>query len=627
MTRAYGDEHTAGRPVGIAFTPEQQGLLRRVRKAHDLLQQGDADDLAQVIDERLRGDVQRPVIVFVGEAKRGKSSLVNAVAGVTDLAPVGSDVTTARPLHVLLREPGDRSHGALVRFSVGPDHPIAASEVHRWITGHVDSTSDATVESVDVAVPADRLHGAVLVDTPGAGGLHGGHVRLALLSARRAGVLVLVTTAGQPLTRPELDFLQQAAEGVDRVVLAMTKVDVHAGVAPAVVAENRTLLRTHAPRLADAPIVEVSSAWALASGGASGPVPDAWEASGVPELITVLESAIGGLSELHVRNAVRTAVAALDRHVTVLDARIAAARQEPGVGDRAAAERDALTALRGQEARWTLDLDRDLGRVRSRTLTTLTDGANDLRDQWQSRLERERAGFRRSVAEETTADLQADLAELLDTVTGELAEGLQHVVADLLEREGADRVLEGSPAAVAGIRASRAPSGFTQVLDPGVLSTGMVGAGLGSALTGTITGGAAAGSAVGIGGLVAAALPIAVPVLVGASLIGLTTMYKQVQLARRRQSEWAVREIERTRQRATTHVQDTLSELKPEIVTAFRTSLTSRIADLQAVVQEVDTAMRRDTSARQQRVTALEMQRAAAVERRDELIASLTAGS
>lgn len=623
MTGAYGGPGGPRGAGGVAFAPGQAALLQQVRKAHVLLQQDGAAELASAVDERLRADVTRPVIVFVGETKRGKSSLVNAVAGIPDLAPVGPDVTTARPLHVRLVETATSTGQAVVRFSDGREQPVPAAEVHRWVTAQMDGAADTAVESVDVEVPARRLHGAVLIDTPGAGGLHGGHVRLALLSARRAGVLVLVTTAGHPLTRPELDFLQQAAEGVDRIVVAATKIDVHAGAAPVVVAENRTLLRTHAPRLAEAPIVEVSSTWALTPDDASGSAAEAWEMSGVPELVAALESSIASLSDLHVSNAVRTALAALDRHITQLAAQLAAARQEPGVADRAAAERDQLTALREQESRWTLDLERDLGRVRSQALATLTDRTNDLRDQWQGRLERERAGFRRTLAEEITAALQADLAELLEEVTRQLTDGLQRVIADLLEQGAAERLLDIDAGAAA--RSPAAPSGFTQLLDPGVLSSGMIGAGLGSALTGTgtVAGGTAAGSAAGLGGVVAAVLPVAIPVLVGAALVGLTTMYKQVQLVRRRQTEWAVKEIDRTRQRATAHVQDTISELKPEIVTAFRALLTARIADLEAVVQETDTAMRRDTTSRQQRVSTLEAQRGAAVARRDDLLAAL----
>lgn len=619
MTRAYGADRAARAAGAPVMTQAQTAVLHRVRKARDLLERDGEPALASEVDERLEADPQRPAVVVVGEAKRGKSSLINALLGVPHLTPVDADVATARPLRILLRAPEEAAPRSAVRFSDGRELAIGPAEVHGWVTGRETAPgTDAAVESVELEVDAARLRGAVLVDTPGAGGLDGGHVRLALLAARRAGVLVLVTTAGQPLTRPELDFLRQAAEGVDSVVLVATKVDTYAAVADTVAAENRTLLRAHAPRLAEAPIVEVSSRWAELARTSPDDAGDLAEMSGIPRLLSVLEGALAGLADLHVRNAVRSAVSALDRHLTVLEAQVAAARQDPGVADAARAERDELTALRAQESRWTMDLDRDLGKVRSAALTTLNEGANRLRDEWQARLEKQRGGYKREVAEQATAALQADLAELLEAVTAQLRAGLERVVADLVEREAAEHVLHGSADLAPDVGAGRAPSGFTQWLDPSIITTSMIGAGLGAqAMSG------AAGFA-GMGVLGATVLPVVAPLLAGAALVGLTTMYKQLQLVRRRQVEWAVKEIDRTRGRAATYVQDSIGELKPDIASAFRAVLTARIQGVESVVREADGAARKDAGARQQRVTALEARVAAGAARRDELAASLT---
>jgi hypothetical protein len=219
------------------------------------------------------------------------------------------------------------------------------------------------------------------------------------------------------------------------------------------------------------------------------------------------------------------------------------------------------------------------------------------------------------VAEQATAALQADVAELLEAVGTELRTGLERVVGDLVERETAHGLLPAPDGFGTDFAASRAPSGFTQLLDPSVISTSMIGAGLGANALGL------AGTA-GSGVLAGSLLPIVAPLLAGAALVGLTTMYKQVQLVRRRQVEWAGKEIERTRQRAATYVQDTIGELKPDIASAFRAVLTTRIQAVESVVREADGAAKRDAGARQQRLTALAARRAAAVARRDELAAS-----
>ncbi|WP_460850048.1 dynamin family protein, partial [Phytohabitans suffuscus] len=52
-------------------------------------------DAAADLDAVRRRDLGRPAIVVVGETKRGKSSLVNALIGVPGLSPVDAAVATA----------------------------------------------------------------------------------------------------------------------------------------------------------------------------------------------------------------------------------------------------------------------------------------------------------------------------------------------------------------------------------------------------------------------------------------------------------------------------------------------------------------------------------------------------
>ena len=52
-------------------------------------------DAAQDVDMLRRKDVTKPAIVVVGETKRGKSSLTNALVGVPGLSPVDAAVATS----------------------------------------------------------------------------------------------------------------------------------------------------------------------------------------------------------------------------------------------------------------------------------------------------------------------------------------------------------------------------------------------------------------------------------------------------------------------------------------------------------------------------------------------------
>src|SRR3954469_24489813 len=197
----------------------------------------DADAAAEVELVR-RQRLVRPAVVVVGETKRGKSSLVNALLGVPGLSPVGVTVTT----------------GTYIEFRHG-----AARE----------RTRHARYEQV--THPAPLLQYLSLVDTPGVGGLDPAHAELAAEAAAQATALLFVADASAPLTRPELDFLALAARRVDTVVFALTKVDAYPGWRT-VLDADRALLRAYAPRFAGAGWYPVSSTLAEAAVATGGEV-------------------------------------------------------------------------------------------------------------------------------------------------------------------------------------------------------------------------------------------------------------------------------------------------------------------------------------------------------------------
>ena len=67
--------------------------------------------------------------------------------------------------------------------------------------------------------------GLVLVDTPGIGGLGRAGGLAALSSLTGADAALLVVDGGAPITPLELEFVRQAAERVEDVVLALDRND------------------------------------------------------------------------------------------------------------------------------------------------------------------------------------------------------------------------------------------------------------------------------------------------------------------------------------------------------------------------------------------------------------------
>ncbi|GFJ95767.1 dynamin family protein [Phytohabitans rumicis] len=122
-----------------APTPSPDALAKLLTSAVDaslaFLRKADPD-AAGDLDAVRRRDVGRPSIVVVGETKRGKSSLVNALIGVPALSPVDAAVATA----------------AYLEFVHGPEHAARA-----WLPGREDPVPLGLADLRDWATPFGRL--------------------------------------------------------------------------------------------------------------------------------------------------------------------------------------------------------------------------------------------------------------------------------------------------------------------------------------------------------------------------------------------------------------------------------------------------------------------------------------
>jgi len=213
-------------------------------------------DAAQDVDALRREASSKPAMVIVGETKRGKSSLTNALIGVPNLSPVDAAVATSSYLEF--------EHGTehtVHAFVPGNEVPVPLnpSDIRDWGT---------TLGQLPGGVrPPRRLrirHGAPLlqymslIDTPGVGGLDALHAEVALDAVSRATALLFVVDSSSPFSKPELDFLIEASKRVNFVMFALTKIDTYPGW-QRIRDDNIALLQTHAPRFANAPFFPVSS--------------------------------------------------------------------------------------------------------------------------------------------------------------------------------------------------------------------------------------------------------------------------------------------------------------------------------------------------------------------------------
>ncbi len=574
---------------------------------------------AELAVARLRSTGRRPTVVVVGEVKRGKSSLVNALLGAPGLSPVGVDVTTAAFIRFVPPSAKRPAGTAAVYSPDGTRTPIDAADLPDWVgvDGRHRADSDAPLAlGAELAVAGPHLPQLSLVDTPGVGGLVGSHGRLAASVAAQATILLFVCDAGQRLTAPELEFLTGAAANTETVVLAMTKVDKFPQGWAEVLAENRALLAEHAPRFAHADIVPVSSqdaidALALPDGPARRAMTDA---AGIERLAAVLRARAADVDGLAVANAARIVRSGLDQVTAALTLRRAAVTG--GAAERAGleAERARLGELRALQQRWTLDLEARLGRLRQAVHEDIRARVTEVRDRWYAQADKVRQGLVPKVAREFMAQVCSDLQAVVDEVTVEFDRRLTDLVAEtyaLAGRPGTTPagLLDGvaGPVGQVRVRERELIKQTGALLDPGLAATAFLGAGM------------------------AAKLPFAisfgfwnpVAIAVGGGWLAVNVAFKAIRAGRVRLRTWVGEVTAAMQADLGGAVDGGLRDVKPEVVVGFRQYLTDAVAELDGAIRESDRAAAASGAERRQRAEALDRHLAAVAAQQDLLDALL----
>ena len=178
----------------------------------------DREQLAALLD---RLDAARLRVLVVGEAKRGKSTLVNALLG-RDLLPSG--VTPLTAVTTTVRYGDDER--AEVRFldGHGEKHPLAV--LSDLVTERGNPGNRRRIAGVTVYVAAPVLaDGVELADTPGTGSVFEWDTQAAHEALRSMDAALFVLTADPPVSASERDLLEQVARLSVRTFVVLNKAD------------------------------------------------------------------------------------------------------------------------------------------------------------------------------------------------------------------------------------------------------------------------------------------------------------------------------------------------------------------------------------------------------------------
>ena len=174
---------------------------------------------ATAVSERIAEG--RFYVACVGQFKRGKSSLLNALAGSAVL-PVG--VLPVTSVATVLRW-GERL-GARVRFAGGSWRDIRPEVLAAYVAEENNSENKIGVEAVEVFVPSPLLSsGMCLVDTPGIGSVFAGNTMTTREFVPHVDAAIVVLGADPPISGEELALIEEVSRHVEDLFFVLNKAD------------------------------------------------------------------------------------------------------------------------------------------------------------------------------------------------------------------------------------------------------------------------------------------------------------------------------------------------------------------------------------------------------------------
>ena len=175
----------------------------------------EARDLAARVSEG------RFYVACVGQFKRGKSTLLNALVG-HEVVPTGFIPVTAVPTVIRF---GDKPH-ARVRMRDGAWRDVAMTDLKEYVTEELNPENKKAVDGAEVFVPSPLLSsGMCFVDTPGLGSVFTGNTATTQAFIPHIDAALVVVGADPPIAGEELVLVEEVGKQVQDLILVINKAD------------------------------------------------------------------------------------------------------------------------------------------------------------------------------------------------------------------------------------------------------------------------------------------------------------------------------------------------------------------------------------------------------------------
>ena len=211
-------EYVSSPPFETAPVDGASRLMRLAALAQEL----EADPVAEET-RRLAARVAegRFYVACVGQFKRGKSTLLNALVG-HEVVPTGFVPVTAVPTVIRF---GDRLH-ARVRMRDASWGDVAMSDLKEYVTEELNPENKKAVDGAEVFVPSSLLSsGMCFVDTPGLGSVFTGNTATTQAFIPHIDAALVVVGADPPIAGEELALVEAVGKQIQDLILVINKAD------------------------------------------------------------------------------------------------------------------------------------------------------------------------------------------------------------------------------------------------------------------------------------------------------------------------------------------------------------------------------------------------------------------
>ena len=206
------------------YTLAKQEVASSVRAAKQLFEAHGAKEAVercQALVVQLAED--RFNLAVVGQFKRGKSSLMNAVLGrnllPTGLLPLTSAITTLCY--------GSKERALLNRKGFAWEQEVPLAQLEAYITERGNPGNEKGLVEARVELPLPFLRrGLHFIDTPGIGSARHENTATTYAFLPQMNAVIFVTSVDAPLSEAEEGFLIDIREQVRRLFVVVNKIDV-----------------------------------------------------------------------------------------------------------------------------------------------------------------------------------------------------------------------------------------------------------------------------------------------------------------------------------------------------------------------------------------------------------------